>query len=66
MPTVEADVLGVTRITRHPMLVGFICLGLSQVLRRGLINDLAFWGPLPVFSLLSGWHQDYRHHKQFV
>jgi len=66
VPPPEAPVIGIHKITRHPILVGAFLWGIAQVCSKVAINDLVFWGPLPVFSVLAGLHQDTRHRKQYV
>jgi uncharacterized membrane protein len=51
---------GILRITRHPLNVGFILLGLAHMISNTTVGDWVFWGGFVVFGVLSAAHQDRR------
>lgn len=52
---------GVLRITRHPLFMGVGLFGLLHLfVARVHMAELAFFGGLPVVSLIGCWHQDRR------
>ena len=51
---------GVTRITRHPLVMSFAVFGLVHLLPNGWAGDLAFFGGFIAFALLGAAHQDQR------
>lgn len=51
---------GLTRITRHPMLVAFALFGLAHLLVNGNLGDLVFFGGFPLFAWIGARHQDAR------
>jgi uncharacterized membrane protein len=51
---------GVTRITRHPMLVAFGLFGVAHLLVNGSLGDVLFFGGFPLFTWIGGRHQDAR------
>lgn len=56
----RARAQGVSRITRHPMLVGVGLWGLAHVLANGFLTDVIFFGGLAVYALVGAAHQDSR------
>ena len=52
--------LGVTRITRHPLSMGFWFFGVAHMIVNGFATDLVFFGGWVVFVTLTTWHQDSR------
>ena len=55
-----AEVQGIYRITRHPMVMAFVIFGLLHLPPNGAAADVAFFGGFVGFGLLSAWHQDQR------
>jgi uncharacterized membrane protein len=51
---------GLTRITRHPLFMGFALWALSHLLLNGYTTDVLFFGGMLVFSLAGAAHQDAR------
>ena len=51
---------GLTRITRHPLFMGFALWALSHLLLNGFVTDVLFFGGLLGFSLAGAAHQDAR------
>lgn len=51
---------GILRITRHPLLAGFACWGVSHLLVNGSLGDVVFFGGFPLFVWVGAWHQDAR------
>ena len=51
---------GLTRITRHPLFMGFVLWALSHLLLNGFVTDVLFFGGLLAFSLAGAAHQDAR------
>jgi uncharacterized membrane protein len=62
MPGVSAEEepKGLLRITRHPLFMAFALWGLGNVLVRGALADVVFWGGFPTFWVLGSMHQDFR------
>ena len=58
MVPVKAEAYGVTRITRHPLNMGFLLFGVAHMLVACAAVDWAFFGGFVVFSYLSAVHQD--------
>ena len=51
---------GLTRITRHPLFMGFALWALSHLLLNGFLTDVLFFGGMLAFSLAGAAHQDAR------
>ena len=51
---------GVHRITRHPVFMGVTLMALTHAVANGHASDVAFFGGLAVFSLVSCRYQDRR------
>ena len=51
---------GLTRITRHPLFMGFALWALSHLLLNGFLTDVLFFGGMVAFSLAGAAHQDAR------
>ncbi|KAJ1514791.1 CAAX prenyl protease [Coelomomyces lativittatus] len=60
LPESNAVPHGIHRITRHPTFFSFALLGLGQLFTRGLLPDVAFWAPFPIFWVIGSLHQDFR------
>jgi len=57
----KAEVRGVARITRHPLLMGFGVWGVAHLLVATVNTaELAFVGGVPLFAMLGCAHQDRR------
>lgn len=57
----KAEVRGVARITRHPLLMGFGVWGVAHLLVASVnAAELAFFGGFPLFAALGCAHQDRR------
>jgi uncharacterized membrane protein len=56
----EARARGVLRVTRHPLMIGFVCFGLSHLLVTGWLTDVAFFGSFTVLGIAGAMHQDRR------
>ena len=61
-----ARAAGVTRVTRHPLSAAFFLMGLAHCLVMGFASDLAFFGGLCLFAVLTTWHQDARKMDQIA
>ena len=53
-------VVGMARITRHPLMMGFALLALKHMLVSGQPIDLVFFGGFVAFSIAGAWYQDRR------
>lgn len=53
-------VVGMARITRHPLMMGFALLALTHMLVSGQPIDLVFFGGFAAFSIAGAWHQGWR------
>jgi uncharacterized membrane protein len=57
----KAEVKGLFRITRHPLLMGFALFGAGHLLTANVnLAELAFFGGFVLFPLVGCWHQDQR------
>lgn len=56
----SAEVKGVYRITRHPLVLGLAIVWALHLIPNGSSADVAFFGGFLAFSLLGAWHQDAR------
>jgi uncharacterized membrane protein len=55
-----ARVRGLTRITRHPTLVGIALFGIAHLLVNGSLGDVVFFGGFPLYTWIGARHQDQR------
>ncbi len=60
MAPAKLEPLGMTRITRHPMNMGFACLGVAHLLTNGSVGPVFFFGSLFVVGFIGAYHQDAR------
>jgi len=60
VPGGTAEVRGVYRVTRHPLVLGLAIVWLLHLVPNASTADVAFFGGFLVFSLLGAWHQDVR------
>ena len=60
LPSAARRARGVSRITRHPMLVGIALFGAAHALLNGFLSDVAFFGGFVVYSVVGALHQDAR------
>jgi uncharacterized membrane protein len=51
---------GVYLLTRHPLMMGFVLVGLLHLIPNGAAADVAFFGGLVLFPPIGAWHQDAR------
>jgi uncharacterized membrane protein len=57
----KAEVKGLFRITRHPLLMGIALFGAGHLLTANVnLAELAFFGGFVLFPLVGCWHQDQR------
>jgi uncharacterized membrane protein len=57
----KAEVKGLFRITRHPLLMGLAIFGMAHLLAaRVNAAELAFFGGFVIFTVVGCWHQDQR------
>ncbi|RUS33269.1 hypothetical protein BC938DRAFT_472292 [Jimgerdemannia flammicorona] len=54
---------GIQRVTRHGLFFGVALLGIGQLMTRGRLGDILYWGGYPVFWFIGSAHQDYRQRK---
>lgn len=59
-PRAAATPHGITRITRHPMLVAFILWASGHLIVNGFATDVAFFGGMALYSVIGAMHQDTR------
>lgn len=55
-----AEVAGVYRVTRHPMVLGLALLFALHLVPNASAADAAFFGGFVAFALAGAWHQDAR------
>ena len=55
-----AEPTGVHRITRHPVFMGTSVMALTHAIPNGYASDVAFFGGIAIFSLVSCRYQDLR------
>jgi uncharacterized membrane protein len=60
MMPAKAEPRGVLRITRHPMNMGFACLGAAHVVATGTLGAVCFFGSIFVVGFFGAFHQDRR------
>lgn len=51
---------GLTRVTRHPMMMGMGLWALAHLLVNGWLSDVLFFGIYALTALGGAWHQDWR------
>jgi uncharacterized membrane protein len=56
----KAEVAGVYRVTRHPLVLGLALLFALHLIPNASSADVAFFGGFVAFSLAGAWHQDAR------
>jgi uncharacterized membrane protein len=56
----KAEVAGVYRVTRHPLVLGLALLFALHLIPNASATDVAFFGGLVAFALVGAWHQDTR------
>lgn len=56
----KAEVAGVYRVTRHPLVLGLALLFALHLVPNASAADVAFFGGLVAFALVGAWHQDAR------
>lgn len=62
-PRAAITPLGVSRITRHPMLMSFVLWAAAHLLMNGFATDVAFFGGMAIYSFIGALHQDSRKRK---
>jgi uncharacterized membrane protein len=60
MRPASMEPLGVLRVTRHPMNMGFACFGIAHVLANGTLGDVFFFGSIFLVGFAGAYHQDRR------
>jgi uncharacterized membrane protein len=60
VPNAPAEVRGVYRITRHPLVLGLALIWALHLIPNASTADVAFFGGFLAFSLAGAWHQDAR------
>ena len=60
VPNAPAEVSGVYRVTRHPLVLGLALIWALHLVPNASTADVAFFGGFLVFSLAGAWHQDVR------
>jgi len=60
MPNAPAEVRGVYRVTRHPLVLGLALIWALHLIPNASTADVAFFGGFLVFSLAGARHQDLR------
>lgn len=56
----KAEVVGIYRITRHPLVLGLALVWALHLIPNTSSADVAFFGGFLAFSLAGAWHQDAR------
>ncbi|KAI8929113.1 hypothetical protein BC831DRAFT_444783 [Entophlyctis helioformis] len=56
----EINPQGIYRVSRHSTFMAFAFLGLGNLLTRGFLSDIIFWGTFPAFWVVGSIHQDER------
>ena len=56
----SAEIAGVYRVTRHPMVLGLALLFALHLVPNASATDVAFFGGFVVFAVAGAWHQDAR------
>jgi len=60
LPNAPAEVRGVYRVTRHPLVLGLALVWALHLVPNASTADVAFFGGFLLFSLAGAWHQDAR------
>jgi len=60
IPNAPAEVRGVYRVTRHPLVLGLALIWALHLIPNASTADVAFFGGFLLFSLAGAWHQDAR------
>lgn len=60
VPNAPAEVRGVYRVTRHPLVLGLALVWALHLVPNASSADIAFFGGFLLFSLAGAWHQDAR------
>jgi uncharacterized membrane protein len=60
VPGGTAEVRGVYRVTRHPLVLGLAIVWALHLIPNASTADVAFFGGFLLFSLAGAWHQDAR------
>jgi uncharacterized membrane protein len=60
VPNAPAEVRGVYRVTRHPLVLGLALIWALHLVPNASTADVAFFGGFLLFSLAGAWHQDAR------
>jgi uncharacterized membrane protein len=60
VPNAPAEVRGVYRVTRHPLVLGLALIWALHLVPNASTADVAFFGGFVLFSLAGAWHQDAR------
>ncbi len=60
VPGGTAEVQGVYRVTRHPLVLGLAIVWALHLIPNASTADVAFFGGFLAFSLAGAWHQDVR------
>ena len=60
VPGGTAEVRGVYRVTRHPLVLGLALVWALHLIPNASAADVAFFGGFLLFSLAGAWHQDAR------
>lgn len=60
VPGGTAEVRGVYRVTRHPLVLGLAIVWALHLIPNASTADVAFFGGFLAFSLAGAWHQDAR------
>lgn len=60
VPNAPAEVRGVYRVTRHPLVLGLALIWALHLIPNASTADVAFFGGFLVFSLAGARHQDLR------
>ncbi len=56
----KAEIQGMSRITRHPLVMGVVLFGLLHLVPNGGAADVVFFAGFVGFGLVGAWHQDRR------
>ncbi|KAI9141660.1 hypothetical protein BKA69DRAFT_387045 [Paraphysoderma sedebokerense] len=56
--------VGIQRISRHPLFLGFALLGVGNILTRGALVDIAYWTGFPALWYVGSIHQDMRYKEE--
>eukprot|EP00842_Homolaphlyctis_polyrhiza_P000414 jgi/Hompol1/1373/HPOL_005583-RA len=56
----DVKVQGIYRVSRHATFMSFALLGVGNLLTRGHLSDVIFWGSFPVYWLVGSSLQDER------